>query len=108
MCCKSVAQITYYEFPTHYIRLQAPGAWHSVYSPTKGVTTGTHLVMYDALHLTERSRAYDDSPDSEGVRRGSYATNESHAIDRQILRMMLGLPDLVETRGMQHDHFHNT
>lgn len=54
--------------------------------------------MYDALHLTELSRSFDDSKDSEGVTRGEYATNESHAVDRQIIRMMLAMPDLVGTR----------
>ena len=44
--------------------------------------------MYDALHLTELSQSFDDSKDSEGLRRGEYATNESHAVDRQIIRMM--------------------
>ena len=54
--------------------------------------------MYDALHLTELSRSFNDSKDSEGVRRGEYATNESHAVDRQIIRMMLAMPDLVGIR----------
>lgn len=54
--------------------------------------------MYEALHLTEISRSFDDSKDSEGAKRGEYATNESHAVDRQIIRMMLAMPDLVGTR----------
>ena len=48
-------------------RIQPPGAWHSVYTPTKGMTTGGHLWMYEALHLTEMSRAYDGSEDEDGV-----------------------------------------
>jgi len=55
--------------------------------------------MYEALHLTEISRAYDDSVDEEGVLRSDYCTNETHVADRQIIRMMLALPDLVLIRG---------
>ena len=80
-------------------RIQPPGAWHSVYTPTKGMTTGGHLWMYEALHLTEMSRAYDGLKDEDGVIRGSYATNETHVADRQLIRMMLALPDLVLQRG---------
>jgi hypothetical protein len=63
------------------------------------MTTGGHLLMYDALHLTEMSRTYDTSVDEDGVVRGNYATNETHAVDRQVIRMMLALPDLVLVRG---------
>jgi len=56
-------------------RIQPPGAWHTVYTPTKGMT-GWTSVIYEALHLTEISRMYDDSVDQEGVVRGSYSTNE--------------------------------
>jgi hypothetical protein len=63
------------------------------------MTTGGHLWIYEALHLTEMSRAYDDSVDEEGVVRGTYSTNETHVADRQIIRMMLALPDLVFLRG---------
>ena len=55
--------------------------------------------MYKALHLTEMSCAYDGSEDEEGVIRGSYATNETHVADRQLIRRMLALPDLVLQRG---------
>lgn len=55
--------------------------------------------MYEALHLTEMSRAYDNSEDEEGIVRGNYATNETHVVDRQMIRMMLALPDLVLVRG---------
>jgi len=71
---------------------------HSVH-PYKRMTTGGHLWIYEALHLTEISRMYDDSVDQEGVVRGSYSTNETHVADRQIIRMMLALPDLVFLRG---------
>jgi hypothetical protein len=57
--------------------------------------TGGHLLIYEALHLTKMARAYDDSVDHEGVIRGDYATNETHIVDRQIIHMMLALPDLV-------------
>lgn len=63
--------------------IQPPGAWHAVYTPTKGMTTGGHLLMYKALHLTEMSRAYDNSEDEEGVVRGNYATNKTYVVDRQ-------------------------
>ena len=79
-------------------RIQPPGAWHSVYTPTKGMTTGGHLWMYEVLHLTKISRAYDGSEDEEGVIRGSYATNKTHVGDRQLICMMLVLPDLVLQR----------
>jgi hypothetical protein len=55
--------------------------------------------MYEALHLTELSRAYDDSVDEEGVVRATYSMNETHVADRQIICMMLALPDLVLIRG---------
>jgi len=45
------------------------------------------------------SRAYDNSMDKEGVVRSDYSTNETHVADRQIIRMMLALPDLVLIRG---------
>lgn len=64
------------------------------------MTSGGHMISYDTLHLMENIRAYGDSEDSDGVLRGNYATNESHAVDRQLIRMMLALPDLVESRGM--------
>ncbi|KIM90473.1 hypothetical protein PILCRDRAFT_1764 [Piloderma croceum F 1598] len=57
--------------------LQPPGAWHTVYTPLKGMTSGGHLVSYNSLHLTENICAYDHSMDEENVKRGSYATNES-------------------------------
>jgi hypothetical protein len=63
------------------------------------MTTGGHLWIYEALHLTEMSQAYDDSVDKEGVVRGTYSMNETHVADRQIIHMMLALPDLVFLRG---------
>ena len=59
------------------------------------MTTGGHLLIYDALHLTKMSHTYDTSIDEDGVVRGNYATNEMHVVDRQVIRMMLALPDLV-------------
>jgi len=50
---------------------------HAVYTPTKAMTTGGHLWMYEALHLTEISHAYDSSEDDEGVLRAEYSTNET-------------------------------
>jgi hypothetical protein len=70
-----------------------------VYTPTKGMTTGGHLWMYDALHLTEISCTYDGSVDQDGIVRKDYSTNETHVADRQLIRMMLALPDLVLQRG---------
>jgi hypothetical protein len=63
------------------------------------MTTGGHLWIYDALHLTEISREYDGSVDKDGIVRGDYSTNETHVADRQLIRMMLALPDLVLLRG---------
>jgi hypothetical protein len=57
------------------------------------------MLPYDTLHLTEMSRSYDKTTNSEGVVRGTYATNETNAIDRSIIRMMLALPDLIDQRG---------
>jgi len=71
-----------------------------VYSPTKGMTSGGHFILYDSLHLTEMIRAYDATPDAEGIKRHNYATNDSHSIDRQLIRMMLAMPDLVRIRRM--------
>jgi len=88
----------YFVYGWHH-RIQPPGAWHTVYTPTKGMTTGGHMWIYESLHLTELSRGYDDSEDEEGVIRGNYSTNETHVADRQIIRMMLALPDLVFLRG---------
>jgi hypothetical protein len=63
------------------------------------MTSGSHLIMYEALHLMEQIRAFDASIDKNNVRRGVYATNETHSVDRQLIRMMLAMPDLVGTRG---------
>ena len=65
----------------------------------KGMTSGGHLVMYDSLHLTEHIRAYDCMPGTDSDNRGSYATNKSHAIDQQLICMMLALPNLIHIRG---------
>jgi hypothetical protein len=72
--------------------------WHIVYTPTKGMSTGGHFVLYDSLHLTEMIRTYDATSDADGVARQEYATNKSHNIDRQLIRMMLAMPDLVRIR----------
>jgi len=70
-----------------------------VYTPTKGMTTGGHIWMYEALHLTEISHAYDNSMDEEGVVRSDYSTNKTYVADRQMIQMMLALPDLVLIQG---------
>ena len=73
--------------------------------------TGGHLLIYDALHFTEMSCTYDTSIDEDGVVRGNYATNEMHVVDRQVIRMMLALPDLVLVPGdivlKSHIHTNN-
>jgi hypothetical protein len=70
--------------------------WHSVYSPVKGMTSGGHLIPYDTLHLTEQICAYDNSKaPGETTKREYYTTNETHTINRQIICMMLAMPDLV-------------
>jgi len=50
--------------------------------------------MYDTLHLTEHIRSYDESslPGTK-EKRVQYATNDMHTIDRQLIRMMLAMPD---------------
>jgi len=63
------------------------------------MTSGGHIILYNSLHLTETIRAYDQSRDADGVKREDYATNETHAIDRQLIRMMLAMPHLVTHRG---------
>jgi hypothetical protein len=63
------------------------------------MTSGGHFILYDSLHLTENIRAYDHSRDSDNIKRGLYATNETHAVDRQLIRMMLAIPHLVKHRG---------
>jgi hypothetical protein len=55
--------------------------------------------VYYALHHTEISHTYDGSVDRDGIVRSNYSTNETHVADRQLIRMMLALPDLVLQRG---------
>jgi hypothetical protein len=76
-----------------------------VYSPTKGMTSGGHLVMYNTLHLTEHIRSYDEStlPGTK-EKQAQYATNNTHTIDRQLICMMLAMPDFVRVRGMSSSH----
>ena len=66
------------------------------------MTSGGHLIMYDTLHLMEQIRAYGASIDSNKIRQGSYSTNETHTVDRQLIRMMLAMPDLVRVRGVSN------
>jgi hypothetical protein len=74
-----------------------PGAWHTVYTPVGGMTSGGHFLAYDTMHLTYLSRSYDMSkyPGTD-ERRSEHATNESQSIDRQILRMVLALKFAVQ------------
>ena len=77
--------------------IQPPGAWHTVYTPVCGMTSGSHFIMYKTLHLMEQICAFDVSVDEDDDHRGLYATNETHSVDRQLIRMMLAMPNLVST-----------
>jgi hypothetical protein len=70
-----------------------------VYTPVCGMTSGSHLIMYEVLHLMEQIRVFDASIDKNNVHRGVYTTNETHSVDHQLIRMMLAMPNLVGTRG---------
>lgn len=63
-----------------------------VYTPTEAVTTGGHLLMFNTLHLTERSQYLDHCH--------SGLTNQDHdGAFPTLIRMMLVYPHLT-SRGM--------
>lgn len=63
-----------------------------VYTPEEAVTTGGHILTFDALHLTELSRYLDH------VHQG--LTNQDHdGTLPTLVRMMLAYPHL-KARGM--------
>jgi hypothetical protein len=72
-----------------------------VYTPVKGMTSGGHFLLYDTLHLTELTRAFDSSLHPEDkFERADLATNaDHHSTGRQILRMALALPRQVHAKG---------
>lgn len=49
----------------------SPDTWHAVYTPVRTVATGGHFFLYETMHLTEVSRAFDR-------RKGLCVTNTSH------------------------------
>jgi hypothetical protein len=63
------------------------------------MTSGGHLITYDTLHLMEQIRAYDALVDNNDIHQRFYVTNETYTVARQLIRMMLAMPDLVHTRG---------
>ena len=69
-----------------------PGTWHAVYTATPSFTGGGHMLLYDALHLTEFSRAFDHE-------HSDYSTNANHQVDRILCRMALALPILAAERS---------
>jgi hypothetical protein len=69
-----------------------PGTWHAVYTATPSNTEGGHFFMYDTLHLTEFSRAFDH-------KYSLYSTNANHQVDRSLCRLTLALPTVGQTNG---------
>jgi len=53
--------------------------------------------MYDTMHLTEFSRAFDSSY-------SKHSTNANHQVDRILARLTLALPTVYERRS-EHDIF---
>ena len=69
-----------------------PGTWHAVYTATPSFTSGGHFMMYDTMHLTEFSRAFDSS-------HSEHSTNSNHQVDRSLARLTLALPTVCERRS---------
>ncbi|KAF8889783.1 hypothetical protein BD779DRAFT_1671565 [Infundibulicybe gibba] len=70
------------------IIIQPPGAWHEVFTPSKSVVLGGHIVPYETLHLMEASRRLDAS-------HGLGLTNSEHnGIDQTLEHMLTALPSL--------------
>ena len=42
-------------------RIQPPNTWHEVYTPVPSVVRGGHFLSFNALHLTEVSRQFDQA-----------------------------------------------
>ena len=55
-----------------------PGAWHTVYTPVGGMTSGGHFLAYNTMNLTYLSQTYDMSkyPGTD-ERQSEHANNES-------------------------------
>jgi hypothetical protein len=68
-----------------------PGTWHAVYTATPSFTSGGHFLMYDTMHLTEFSRAFDSSHSEQ-------STNANHQVDRILARLTLAFPTVCERR----------
>ncbi|TDL13818.1 hypothetical protein BD410DRAFT_810230 [Rickenella mellea] len=82
------------------VLFQPPGAFHVVYTPVKGMTSGGHFFCYDTLHLTEFARAYDISkkPDTDDPRHKISTNSEHPSASRKLYRMALAMPSLSKTR----------
>lgn len=59
-----------------------PNTFHAVYTPVRSVATGGHFYLYETMHLTELSRAFDK-------RKGLCVTNTSHVSAHDTLCMMM-------------------
>ncbi|KAF8065969.1 hypothetical protein FPV67DRAFT_1670545 [Lyophyllum atratum] len=69
-----------------------PGSGHMVFTPICTISVGGHLTMYDTLHLTEVSRAYD-------VKKGLTSTNTSHmSVYVMLCGMAVGILTRPKTR----------
>jgi hypothetical protein len=76
----------------HVFSIMPPGTWHCVYTATPTFTDGGHFYLYDALHLTEFSRAFDKLF-------ACSSTNSNHQVDRSLCRLSLALPTVSKRRG---------
>ncbi len=77
-----------------FLRIQPPGAFHRVYTPTPSFTTGAAFFVYESLHWTELSRQVD-AWDHE------YVTNIEHDDPsgyQTLLRMMLAMTAMTSRR----------
>ena len=99
MFCKSFHLFTQVSHLMIAYRIQPPGVFHEVYTPVKSIASGGHFLTYGTLHLTEIARAYDNSPYGEWTRKIFTTNNEHEAVPRQLSRMLLALPLLVDTQG---------
>lgn len=70
-----------------------PRIWHMVYTPVGGMTSGGHFMLYDTMHLTYLSQRYNTLHlPGPSTFRGELATNEAQSTYRQVIRMLLALP----------------
>jgi len=64
-----------------------------VYTPVRTIASGSHLLPWETMHLTEISRHMDRFYSST-------ATNAEHtSVHRTLCRMVIALPIIVESRS---------